>query len=180
MLRAEVTNERIVLQSLDNVEKKVRKKLVRKGTVAAAKIVQKEVKRLAPRTNGFLQRSIKVVTSAKQGIVTSRIGQEKGRKFKRKKIGGSAMNKKGYAAPIYWIERGTKAHPIVPDNGKVLAITGKASKGKKAGITFTRKARHPGSKAQKILERAEHTKKAACKAAFAEEITKGLATGGTA
>lgn len=163
-----------LLSQLKGLERKISRKIIKKATVAAAKVVAPEVKRLLPRGTGFLRRSIKVVTKAKKGFATSRIGQEKGRKFNVKKAKGSQITRGGKAAPIWWIERGTKAHTITAPTGKRLVWT--AGRGKKATLIFAKSVRIPATKAQMVLARAQRAKKAAMGAAFRDEIQRGIAS----
>lgn len=156
---------------LRNVDRKVRKKSLRKGVTAATKVLQKEARRLAPRANGFLRMSLRtVVRMQKDGSVVGRVGQEKNKRFNRKRYKGSNVNRRGYAARIWWIESGTRSHRIEP-SGKVLAWRAGGRKGTKGKAVFSRFARHPGSRARHVLERSARAGKLAAADAFNQAVS---------
>lgn len=151
--RIEVEGMATVLGQLRALDRKVKRKIMRKATNAGAKELHKEARRLAPRTNGFLRMSLKVVIKAGKNAVFAKIGQEKNKQFNRKRFKGSGLNKRGYAAPIWWIERGTKRHAILASK-RALAWTAGKRKGSKGKPIFAKSIKHPGSRAQRLLERA--------------------------
>ena len=153
-VKIEVEGLPLVLGQLRAVDRKVKRKILRKATTAAAKELHAEARRLSPRVNGFLRQSLKVVVRSGKSAVFAKIGQEKNRKFKRKRFKGSNINRRGYAAPIWWIERGTKAHEIRPISGKAVAWSAGKRKGSKGKMIFARSVRNPGMKAGRLLERA--------------------------
>lgn len=152
-VKIEVEGLPLVLGQLQAVDRKVRRRILRKATTAAAKEVHAEARRLAPKANGFLRTSLKVNVKAGKKAVFAKIGQEKNRQFKRKRFKGSNINRRGYAAPIWFIERGTTGHTITPA-GKALAWSAGKRKGSKGTMIFARSVRHPGARAQHLLERA--------------------------
>lgn len=156
------------------VERKVQKKVLRKATRAAGKPVHEEARRLAPRVNGFFRMTLKLVVKSGKQAVYARIGQEKNRQFKRKRFKGSNINRRGYAAPIWWIERGTKRHAIVAD--KTLAWSSGRRKGSKGKMNFAKKVNHPGMRAKNLLERAGRAASGRAATAFnnvvRDEMTK--------
>lgn len=153
--RIEVEGQREITAQLRGLDRKVRKKVLRKATSAAAKELHKEARRLAPRQNGLLRMSLKVQIKSGKTAVWGKIGQEKNRQFKRKRLRGSNINRRGYAAPIWWIESGTKAHRIEAPTGKrgLAWSTGKR-KGSKGTLIVRRSVKHPGMRGQQVLERA--------------------------
>ncbi len=141
-----------VLGQLRALDRKVRKKVIRKATSAAAKLIHKEARRLSPRNNGFLRMSLIVVIRSGKSVIFARIGQEKNKKFKRKRFKGSNINRRGYAVPLHWIEDGTKSHRIAA-SGKALSWTAGKRKGSKGRAVFAKSVRHPGTRPGKLLER---------------------------
>lgn len=163
------------LEQLRSVDRKVRKKTLRKATTAATKFLQKEARRIAPRANGFFRMSLRtVVRMQKDGTVLGRVGQEKDKRFNRKRFKGSNVNRRGYAARIWWLESGTKRHAIKP-SGKVLAWTTGQRKGSKGKARFARKVEHPGSRAQHVLEQSARLGKSAAADAFNSTVATELA-----
>lgn len=74
---------------------KIERNVIRGGLRAAAKIVADEAKRLVPVRRGFLKKSIRISSRAKNGIVTVSV-----------KAGGKG------ARHAHLVERGTKPHLI--------------------------------------------------------------------
>jgi HK97 gp10 family phage protein len=163
------------LEQLRAVDRKVRKKSLRKATTAATKVIHKEARRLAPRANGFFRMSLRtIVRMQKDGNVVGRVGQEKNKQFKRKRYKGSNVNKKGYAARIWWLEGGTRRHAINP-TGKVLAWTSGKRKGSKGQARFARKVMHPGMRGLQVLQKAMRAGGPAAANAFNDTIASELA-----
>lgn len=163
------------LSQLRAVDRKVRKKTLRKATTAATKVVHKESRRLAPRSNGFFRMSlIVVVRMQKDQTVVGRVGQAKNKQFKRKRYKGSNVNRKGYAARVWWLERGTRRHAITP-GGKVLAWTSGKRKGSKGQARFARKVNHPGMQGKHVLEESARASKTAAANAFNSTVATELA-----
>ena len=161
---------------LQALERRVKKRIVRRATTAATKAVHKEARRIAPRANGFFRMSLRtVVRMQKDGSVLGRIGQQKNKQFKRKRYKGSNLNRQGYAARIWWIERGAKRHAITPNSGKYLVWTTGQRKGTKGQARFALKVDHPGMKGKRVLETAGRTSRTTAAAAFADVVTKDLA-----
>lgn len=145
------------LDMIANAEKKTSRKALRAGVRASAKVYLDAVKRMMPRgETGLLRRSI----AMRSGGSRAAVGQRKRRYKERKK--GSQINRKGYAAPIHFIERPTKSHRI-----KALRILHKAMKiGRGKGAKIRAAVNHPGTKAALVLPRARRASQSAAKSAF--------------
>lgn len=168
-----VENVGTVTYQLRELERRVRTRTIKNATRASAKILLAEARRLAPRRNGLFRRSIVLTVRSRGARVVARIGQKKDYRSKRKNLRGSNINRRGYAAPIWFIEQGTASHTIRPSKkGGVLAIT--TGKGKKAQVRFTRVVHHPGIKAQHVLDRARRAGQRAAAQAWYAEIRKEL------
>ena len=154
-VRMKVVGAETVLAQLHALDRKLKKKILRKATTAAAKELHKESRRLAPRNNGFLRMSLKVVVRMGRKVVFAKIGQEKNKQFKRKRFRGSGINRRGYAAPIWWIERGTVRHAMAATGRAMAWATGKR-KGSKGKMIFAKRVQHPGTRAQRLLERSRN------------------------
>ncbi len=163
------------VSQLDAVDRKVRKRVLRRAVTAATKVVHKEARRVAPRSNGFFRMSLRtLVRMQKNGTVVGRVGQEKNKRFNRKRFKGSNVNRRGYAARVWWIESGTKRHAILP-SGRVLAwLTGKR-KGRKGQTVFARKVMHPGTRGQAVLEKAAGASTTTAATAFNDAAATELA-----
>ncbi len=165
-----------VLAELATFSAKIQTRHLRPAVNAAARIILAEVKRQAPRGNGFFRRSLIVVVKQRGGFVKAQVGQATQPKtYKRKRISGSQINRKGYAAPIHFIEAGTKPHLIqsvrAPGKRSALAF----GKGKQR--TFRTAVSHPGTKANNVLERAARTAAPAAGAAFRDKLASRLKLG---
>ncbi len=152
-MRIEVEGQEAITNQLKALDRKVRKKILKRATTAATKELHKEARRLAPRKTGMFRMSLKVQVKTGKSAVFGKVGQEKKRKFNRKKPRGSNINRRGYAAPIHFIEMGTKQHEIKGKDKPLAWSTGKR-KGKKGTMIIRRSVKHPGTKGQQVLERA--------------------------
>lgn len=157
------------------VDRKVKKKTLRKATTSATKVIHKQARVLAPRVNGFFRMSLRVVVRMqKDGTVVGRVGQEKNKRFTRKKYKGSNLNQRGYAARVWWLEGGTKRHTITP-SGKALAWSTGRRKGSKGQTRFAGRVNHPGARAQRILASAGRSSGSAAAEAFNSTVATELA-----
>lgn len=75
-IRGTLVGQKEIERNLRNLTEKVARKVIRKGLNAAAGVVQKRIKRGAPRRHGSLRRSIvkKVLTSKDKNTLTAVIG----------------------------------------------------------------------------------------------------------
>lgn len=180
--RVQITGDAAVLSSLDSLDKKVRRRTIRKATVAGGKEVLKTAKAEAQtfRVTGFFARSLKQITSSRKGTVTTRIGQAKQRRFKARKSTRargknlSNIQRAGNPVPIHWVERGTRPHTITAKNGGVLAWrTGRKTK-KRSGLSFARKVKSPGMRGRGLIAKTVARSRRRAARRFYDTIKKDL------
>ncbi len=176
----------VALRQLQQLDKKVQNRTIRKATQASGKEVLDEVKRTSAsfKVTGFTARSLTSTIKAKKGIVTVKVGQKKQKKFKlrkRNRIGNknlSNIQRSGRPVPIHWIERGTKPHFIVAPKGKRLAFqVGKRSK-KNRALAFAKVVFARGMKPKHLLRNSARRARRKAAEAFAAQIRQGVKLNG--
>jgi len=122
-----VRNPHRVVAALNELEYKVRKKVLRKAVRAGGAVFVKSAKRNAPIRTGRLKRSItqKVKTYRPSGTIVSVIGQLRGKQLKdtkriKHKRGG--ISGQGKVVPIHLVDQPTKRHEIFATNYEYLRL----------------------------------------------------------
>lgn len=183
-----VLNQKRIFDQLDQLDKKVQRKVVRKATNAAGKVVLKEAQREAGslRVTGFLRRSLKSVTRSRKGWTTVRVGQRKQNQFKARSVSRvkgknlSQIQRKGNAVPIWWLERGTKPHQIrawvraSDGTTKPLAFQVGRRTATKSGLAFAQRVDHPGTRAVRILGKTARRSRSAAAQAYASTAAREM------
>lgn len=176
-----VENEKRIFEQLGQLDRKVQRRVVRKATVAAGRVVLKEAQRQASsvRVTGFLRRSLRSVPRSRQGITTVRVGQRKQNRFKARKSTRSRgrnlsqLQRQGKPIPIHWIERGTKAHRINSRGSPLAFQVGRRTRGNN-GLAFARFVRNPGMRPRRILGRTARLSRRSASAAWAETAAREM------
>lgn len=147
---------RAATRKLEGFSNRVRKKTLRTAAREGSREFRDQARRLAPRQNGYLKRSltnkIKTYPTAVVGMVGQDIrklkkGATKARK--RAKLGG--ISGRGETVPSHLVERPTKPHRIA--GPLVWTNRGRRKAGRQ--VQFAAVVRHPGTRGNPFLSRAE-------------------------
>lgn len=164
------------IRELNELGKKVRKTIGRKAVRAGGKILLDGMRANAPKRNGYFKRSLAVKPVTKGDTVMAIVGQNKkytktARKLTRRTMEGG-ISGRGFAAPIHFIEYGTKAHRIVARAKALRLAMSKAS----GGGVLVKSVRHPGTKGQQIVSKTERATRRQVEQAVVNKIRMELAT----
>ena len=177
-----VENEAAVIGRLQVIERKVQRKVVRKATGAAGKVVLKTTKTnaRAVRQTGYTARSLRSVTRSRNGFTTVRIGQARSKTFKARKsnrVRGrnlSQIQRAGNPVPIHWLEYGTRSHFVQAKPGRLLAFrVGRRTKNRN-GMAFARRVHIPGMRPKRILSKSARQSRRRAAGAFTTTVASEL------
>lgn len=167
---AQVIGAEAVMKSLANLKGAVQRRLVRGALTAAARVVAKEMKALAPRDSGLLKKSIGQVvrTYRNKGVTLAVIGPRRGFKRFVNRTRADGSKRQVMSDPVKYarlVEFGTEPHAL--GKGSDL-LTKKKSKGKQHGLM------HPGTRAQPFIRPALERKKAEAMNVFTQKLREGM------
>ena len=136
-------------RALDELETRVRKKVLRKSVRAGGAVILKVERKHVPRMTGLLKRSLaQKVKSYKSGNVIAIVGQKKGAKITaRKKLrkGTGGISGRGDVVPIHLVDQPIQPHEITPTNARAMRI---------GQDQFVGRVRHPGHRGRRFMWRA--------------------------
>lgn len=204
-ITAELTGLSQALQNLQQFERRVARKVLQKAVRAGAAPFVASVRKLAPRSNGALRRSLtqKIKTYPQTGTVVAIIGQNKKSAGRPKKIkgGSGGISGRGDLVPIHLVDQPVRAHSMFALSRSKLAKVKRARDATKLrqldGKNWTATARlpggwrtlqlkrqHPGHAGRRFIERAAREAGGSSTAAFttkleAEVMAEAAAIGGT-
>lgn len=152
---------------------RVRNKSLRKAFNKGAAIAARAIRRNTPRLTGTAKASVR-------SKVMVRWGREPVAFSGWSRVKGGKRNPAKYA---HLMERGSKAHVILPTKGKALKFWKTLTKrgGQKQGLDgrasvalYARAVRHPGAKAGRVVERSQRESESQVKTAIAETLRANL------
>lgn len=164
-------------RTLDALGKKIRKKVLRKSIRAGGAVALKAEKRMVPKRNRGLQKSlIQKVKTYPNGNVVAMAGQDVSKvtsgKNKRKRIISGGISGRGDIVPIHLVESPTAAHDIA---GNPLVFMASGGMPGASAIAFSRRVRHPGTKGSRFVQRARQSSAAAVHRAVEKKMTEEIA-----
>lgn len=168
----------------------VKKKIVRFGVAAMARVVVKPAKALAPRDSGLLKRSIGVgrIKTYPSGVIFVAVEPRKGHEqMVQRKVFGTATYSEGWKGKVVHLTRNQFANPrkyahlvelgVAPHSlGKSTRLRTNLTKFKKitGGGTYQGGASHPGFAGRFFLKRALETSRTQAIAAFEQKLREGI------
>lgn len=136
---------------LQTLPAKIEKNIMRSALRAGANVLRDRAKELAPKDDGYLQQSIRVVTRARGGQVSASV-----------KAGNSI------AFYAHMVEYGTRPHTIKAKRAQALFFNGKAVKD----------VAHPGARPKPFMRPAADAGLAASVAAVQQKVRERLTKAG--
>ena len=167
-----------VIRKLRAFDKKVGKKIIRKATRAGGAVELKAVKRIMPKVNRGLQKSMvqKIKTYPASSTVVAIIGQDMGKvkgrgTNKRKRFKGGGISGRGDTVPSHLLENPTKPHAITRRGDQINRWF--TSSGPQ--FAWGSGINHPGTQGGNYIRRAEQSARAATKRAVETKLIIELA-----
>lgn len=167
------------LERLHSMPPKIQKVWMRKASRAGGTPFLKAVRRLAPRKNNHLKRTMAMLFRTYSGTVVAVVGQQrKGKKFaaKKRKLKSGGISARGEAVPLHLVESRVKPHKI---RGWVAtASTGKkrlyplAIRGKRNRVRFVQRVDHPGHPGRNFVRAAAEEAKSEAADAFEKRLAE--------
>jgi hypothetical protein len=172
------------VQVLETLPKKIHKKVLPKAVRAGGTPLLKSARKLAPRANRLLARSLVLVLRRYSGAVVAIIGQEKTKRFDKAKTkirrrGG--ISGRGELTPLHLVEENVSPHAIRPRSARaarsarlVFRVGGKT--------VYASQVAHPGRRGDHFILRAASSTQRQAVQAFEQKLTtetfKEAAAGG--
>lgn len=158
-----ITGGKQVVQAINQFEKRVRKRVMRKAVNAGANPLVKTSRQMAPVGNGTLKRSLtKVIRSYKSGAtIMAIIGQDKRVQAKSIKHKGG-ISGSGKVVPLHLVENSTNPHMI---KGPVAIRTPGGR------VVVVQNIKHPGTTGQHFVAKAARASEQAAVGKFTAKLT---------
>jgi len=173
-IRVRLDGEKELLRKMQQLPRRVAKRVLAKAVRAEARPFVKAARRLAPKRNRIFYRSLELVIRRYQGAVFAAVGQNTAKVIRKRRIKhGGGISGRGDVVPLHLVDQPTRPRRIAPKtrtDGRrgVLRFTVSGSP------VFARSVRHPGTRGARFMARAAAAARAEGVSAFASKFATEL------